>query len=416
MIGADRRLSLVLAGIVAPLVASTLVALIVLWPRPAHNSEQAGPPNLPGRVVAVTEQQCPPDPPDAQIGQVAMRCGTVDVKLTGGPDAGSVIMTQIPAGPGAPDVRVGDDVLVTEVVDPDNPSVRFYDIADNQRGTQLFVIVLIFAGATIIFARLRGLAALGGLAISFAVLLLFVVPDIMQARNPVLVAVVGSAAIMFAVLYLTHGINVNTTVAVLGTLVSLVITGVAATLAASATHLTGVTSEDDYDLALYYGTVDLRGLLLAGIIIGSLGVLDDVTVTQAVTVGELHAANPRMSRLQLFRSASRVGRAHIASVVNTLVLAYAGASLPLLLLIYAGGSHIGTIITGQLAAQEIVRSVVGSLGLISAVPITTGLAAMLTVTRASRPRPSRPRIGTDPTVAALVADRRSITTPWDDGI
>jgi uncharacterized membrane protein len=332
--------------------------------------------------------------------------------LTDGPDAGRIVTTSVPGGPGAPEVHVGDHVVLIQVVDPADESTQTYSIIDHQRATPILVLAIIFAIATVAFARWRGLAALGGLAVSFAILLMFIVPAIMDGRPPVPVAIAGAAAIMFAVLYLTHGISVSTTVAVIGTLVSLVLTGVAGTLAASAAHLTGFAGEDASTLAIFYANVDLRGLLLAGIIIGSLGVLDDITVTQAVTVREIAAANPTLSALALYRAAARVGRAHIASVVNTLVLAYAGASLPLFLLISASGSSAGSVITGQLVAQEIVRSLVGSLGLIAAVPITTALAAVLTRGRTAPATVNRP--ADEAAAEAFVAGRHAISTPWGD--
>jgi uncharacterized membrane protein len=163
-------------------------------------------------------------------------------------------------------------------------------------------------------------------------------------------------------------------VAVIGTLTSLALTGLLSALAVSALHLTGITDDISTSLGTTY-PVNMEGLLLAGIVIGTLGVLDDVTVTQAATVSELAQANPESSVAHLYRSGSRIGRAHIASVVNTIILAYAGSSLPLMILIVATNDSIGGVVTDQLIAQEVVRSVVGTLGLIAAVPITTGLAA-----------------------------------------
>jgi uncharacterized membrane protein len=188
------------------------------------------------------------------------------------------------------------------------------------------------------------------------------------------VAIVGCATIALSVLYLTHGLGRTTTVAVAGTLTSLVLTGLLSLAAVGATRLSGASDESSFVLGQGHG-VDLRGLLLAGILIGSLGVLDDVTVTQAATVEELATANPRYSARQLYSSATRVGRAHIASVINTIVLAYAGASLPLLVLIVALDDPLDQVLSDQLIATELVRSAVGTMGLIAAVPITTGVAA-----------------------------------------
>jgi len=225
--------------------------------------------------------------------------------------------------------------------------------------------------------------------VSFAILLLFVIPAILDGKPPLLVAVVGSAAIMFAVLYLTHGFNAHTSVAVAGTLASLVLTGLLGAGFTAALHLTGVAGDEDAFLAATRGNIDMRGLLLAGIVIGALGVLDDVTVTQAAAVSELAAAG----ETDLYRAASRIGRAHVASAVNTLVLAYAGASLPLILLLATDGRPVGEVLTGELLAQEVLRSAVGTIGLVASVPITTGLAVLVAKSaknRSAGPRSSRP--------------------------
>lgn len=398
-----RRL---LVAVVVPLFALTVIAALVLWPR--QDREPIGGADVPryhGTVTRVVTEPCPPTPeaPDGGRGS----CGTVTVTAEQGPDAGRQVETPIPAGPGAPRVAVGDEVVLVELTDPADPAVKSYNIAEHQRGTPLIWLMVLFAAAIVAFGRWRGLAALGGLVASFAILLGFVLPGIGAGQPPLLVAIVGAALIMFVVLYLTHGITAQTSVAVLGTLGSLVVTGVLGLLATSATHLTGFGSEDATTLSMFQGDVDLHGLLLAGIIIGSLGVLDDVTVTQAATVTELAHANPGLSRRQLYRAATRVGRAHIASTVNTIVLAYAGASLPLLLLLVADSRPVSEILTSEFLAQEIVRSAVATLGLIAAVPLTTGLAAIVTTagrrSHGAEPTPpaARPPAGRDDALEAL---------------
>ncbi|MFG1937026.1 YibE/F family protein [Micromonospora tulbaghiae] len=398
-----RRL---LVAVVVPLFVITVIAALVLWPR--QDREPVGGADVPryrGTVTRVVTEPCPPTPefPDGAGGP----CGTVTVTVEQGPDAGRQVETPIPAGPGAPRVAVGDEVVLVELTDPADPAVKSYNIAEHQRGTPLIWLMVLFAAAIVAFGRWRGLAALGGLVASFAILLGFVLPGIGAGQPPLLVAIVGAALIMFVVLYLTHGITAQTSVAVLGTLGSLVVTGVLGLLATSATHLTGFGSEDATTLSMFQGDVDLHGLLLAGIIIGSLGVLDDVTVTQAATVTELAHANPGLSRRQLYRAATRVGRAHIASTVNTIVLAYAGASLPLLLLLVADSRPVSEILTSEFLAQEIVRSAVATLGLIAAVPLTTGLAAVVTTagrrSRGAEPAPpaARPPAGRDDALEAL---------------
>ncbi|WP_019870606.1 YibE/F family protein [Salinispora oceanensis] len=375
------RVRRILVATVVPLLLATLATAVALWPRDTRTAEPGTePPRYHGTVTKVVTEPCPPTPASSDPGLTTDDgpCGEVTVRVEQGPDAGRQVGTPIPAGPGAPDVAVDDEIILVKLTDPTDPTTSMYTIAEHQRGKPLLWLVALFAAAIVAFGRWRGLAALAGLAASFAVLLTFVLPGISAGQSPLLVAVVGAALIMFVVLYLTHGVTAQTSVAVLGTLGSLILTGLLGTLATAATRLTGYGSEEAITLSMFQTNVDLHGLLLAGIIIGSLGVLDDVTVTQAATVTELATANPGLSRRQLYRSATRVGRAHIASTVNTIVLAYAGASLPVLLLLTADSRPVSQILTSEFLAQEIVRSAVATLGLIAAVPLTTGLAAIVT--------------------------------------
>lgn len=399
---APPRLRRLLAAIVLPLFALSVAGAVWFWPAGDETPVKADSvTRYDGTVRAVLVEECPTSTepgaepgtePGAEPGSAEPGpCGTVTVRVEDGPDAGREVTTPVPAGPGAPTVEVGDQVVLIQLVDPEDGKAT-YTIADHRRGRPLILLTVLFAAAIVGFGRLRGLAALGGLAASFAILLAFVLPAIRAGESPLPVAIVGASLIMFVVLYLTHGITTQTSVAVLGTLASLVLTGLLGSIATAVTHLTGYGTEEASTLAVYQNGIDLHGLLLAGIIIGSLGVLDDVTVTQAATVTELSVANPNLSGAQLYRAATRVGRAHIASTVNTIVLAYAGASLPALLLIIASGTPVGTTLTTEFIAQEIVRSAVATMGLVAAVPITTGLAALVTARgrRAPRQRPAAP--------------------------
>jgi uncharacterized membrane protein len=352
-------------AIVAPLALLTVVALVWLWPSPgAIGDGSASAPEIPGRVVAVEEETCP----DATPADVE-RCGTVRVSV--GTEDPVEVTAPLPGGLGAPEVEVGDDVVLIRNETPDGVA---YAVVDHQRGTGLWFVGLAFVLALVAFGRWRGVASLAGLAATFAILALFVIPAILDGSPPLLVAVVGSAAVVLVVLYLTHGFGLTTTMALLGTLAALALTGALAWLSVAALHLTGVT--DDLSASVGAGQgVDMRGLLLAGIVIGSLGVLDDVTVTQAATVAEISHADPSAGFTRLFRAGSRVGRAHVASVVNTIVLAYAGSSLPLLVLLVADNGSLTAVVPSQVVAQEIVRSSVATIGLIAAVPLTTALAA-----------------------------------------
>jgi uncharacterized membrane protein len=377
-----RRLTL---SLLIPAVLLTALGMLLLWPSdlPTSSDSGDGPVRVFGQVLAIEEQPCPPVP---EGDQAATGCGVVTVQL----DDGAEITTEIPAGPGAVQVATGDDVILLALDDPEGGSDLGYSIIDHQRTTSLWWLGAVFALAVIAFGRWRGLTALAGLAVTFVILLFFIVPAILDGKSPVLVAIVGAAAIMLTVLYLTHGFSTTTSVAVAGTLISLAITAGLSGAAVAFTHLTGVADETSNFLTITQGEVNMRGLLLAGIVIGSLGVLDDVTVTQSATVSELALANPAYGFRQLYGSAIRIGRAHIASVINTIVLAYAGASLPLMLLFAAGNTPVGELLTGQLIAQELVRSAVGTIGLIAAVPVTTALAAFLAARSKAEPRPAPP--------------------------
>lgn len=360
-----RRLALL---VIVPIAIATLAALIWLWPSSIPTPEHAGSAEqLNADVTDVQEVECTQELSDDVNG-----CGTALVQVTDGAQQGDELEAPLPNGPGAPTVSEGDHVVL---IATDSPDGAIYSIVDHQRGGELWLLAAAFALAVVAFGRWRGLAALGGLAVTFALLLLFVIPAILEGQPPLLIAIVGSAAIMLTVLYLTHGFALSTTVAVLGTLASLALTGLLATVSVSAMHLTGITDDNSGFLGIAEA-VDMQGLLLAGIVIGSLGVLDDVTVTQSVTVTEIARANPTYGFLHLYRAGSRVGRSHIASVINTIILAYAGSSLPLLILIAANDGSFGGVVTTQIIAQEIVRSGVATLGLIAAVPMTTALAAL----------------------------------------
>ena len=372
-----QRMRTIALAVIVPVGLITLLALIWLWPPSSNVADQSGrAAQHQGVVTDVTKQPCP-EPPAGQDplpGGATLDvtgCGTAQVKVSDGPDQGLDVVVNLPNGPGAPTVKDGDEVILVMTENPDGGQ---YDIVDHQRTKGLWLLAIAFAAAVLAFGRWRGLSALVGLAVTFALLLLFVVPAILAGESPLLVAIVGASAIMLTVLYLTHGLTFSTSVAVLGTLGSLVLTGVLAEVAVTGMHLTGFADESSTFLATTHG-VNLQGLLFAGIVIGTLGVLDDVTATQAATVTELARANPGYSMRELYRAGTRVGRAHIASVINTIILAYAGSSLPLLILIAANNTSIGHVLTTQVVAQEIVRSVVATLGLIAAVPITTALAA-----------------------------------------
>jgi len=310
-------------------------------------------------------------------------CVALVLHMADGPRAGRDLVQLVPVEPSTPRFGVGDPVVLSwSGGDPDDPGS--YQVVDFQRGGSLWWLAGLFAAAVLALGRWRGLAALAALGLSFVVLLVFVLPAILAGHDPLSVAVVGACLIMFAVLYLTHGLSARTSTAVLGTLVSLLLIG---GLSAAFTALARLTGLDETTSALIgaLGTgVDARGLLLAGVLIGALGVLDDVTVTQTSAVWELHGANPGLGARGLFTAAMRIGRDHVSSAVNTLVLAYAGASLPLMLIFSVSGRGLGDVVTTEEVATEVVRTLVGSIGLVASVPITTAVAAVVASREAVR--------------------------------
>ncbi len=304
-----------------------------------------------------------------------LECRTVAFRLRQGPDEGSQFIQEFPIVPTAtPEFSEGEKVILSYV--PDATEGFEYQFADRQRRGLLRWLAILFALAVIALGRWRGLGALGGLAASMLVLFVFVLPAITDGRSPLLVAIFGAAAIAYVALYIAHGFTQLTTVALLGTLASLALTAVLSGIVTAAANFSGFATEETIFLTLVPGqTIEVTGLILAGAVLGALGAIDDVTVTQASAVWELRATNPRLGQLALFRSGIRIGRDHIASTVNTLALAYAGAALPLLLLFVLADQSLGTIANSEIVSIEIVRTLVGSIGLVAAVPITTWLAA-----------------------------------------
>lgn len=376
-----------LAFALAPFVVATVAGLLLLWPggTPAEIvASTAAPKTFEASVVDVEPSACPDVP-----GREAFECSTVGVRLEQGPDEGATFTFEYSHGRRTRAIESGDDVIVGTLGEPP-PEIPAggvappkYYFVDFDRRFPLMALALVFAAVVVALSRWRGLAALAGVAISLVVLVEFVLPAILDGSDPLLVAVVGGATIMFLALYLAHGVNAATTTAVFGTLASLFLTALLALLFVNLSIFTGAGSEETTFLQINQQQVDLQGLLLASIVIGTLGVLDDVTVTQASAVWELHRANPRYGVRRLYQSALRVGRDHIASTVNTLVLAYAGASLPLLILFSISERPLGQVVNTETVAEEVVRTLVGSIGLVASVPLTTALAAFV-VTSGSR--------------------------------
>jgi uncharacterized membrane protein len=322
-------------------------------------------------------------------------CEKVRFRLNQGPDKGGTTSIDFPDSPTTPDLDKGDGVVLSH--EPRAEPGFQYQFADRQRRPVLLWLAVIFAVAVVALGRLRGLAALVGLAASIVVLLTFVLPAILDGRSPVLVAVFGASAIAYLALYLANGFNTRTTVALLGTLGALALTVLLASIFTSLAQISGFATEEALLVKLGERGLDLSGVVLGGMVIGALGALDDMTVTQAAAVWELRSANPELPRRSLFRSALRIGRAHVASTVNTLALAYAGAALPLLILFVQSRQSLGTVANSEVVATEILSALVGSIGIVASVPVTTWLAARVVGDGGA---PGRRRRGRAPTRGA----------------
>jgi len=271
--------------------------------------------------------------------------------------------------------QAGAKVLVSYSKDFEGNDYLY--ITDYVRRGSLLWLFIIFVVLVAVVARWRGLTSLLGMGASFFIIFKFILPKILAGSDPIQTAIIGSLFIIPITFYLSHGFNKKTTVAIAGTVIALIITGVLAGVFVESAKLTGFASEEAGFLQVAkQGSVNIRGLLLAGIIIGVLGVLDDITVSQSAVVLQLKKANPKLRLEELYKRAMDVGQDHISSMVNTLVLVYTGAALPLFLLFIDNPHPFSEIINYEIIADEIVRTLVGSIGLILAVPITTIIAVL----------------------------------------
>lgn len=382
---ASRRVRRLLAAVLLPLALATLVGLWLTWPGdppPSNVDVGFGQRPVQGQVIATTSAACTSGSnvgagAGAAAGQTK-KCTSLSVLLTNGDSPGVMIQQVLPNEPSTPRFAVGDQVVLAYT--GGNPSeAESYQIQDFQRGTSMLWLVALFAAAVLVLGRWRGLASLVALGFSFLVLAVYLLPAILTGASPVIVGVLAASVIMFGVLYLTHGFSAQTSSAVLGTVLSLGLIGVLGTVFSATTQLTGLDDDTAKLIGVLGHGIDARGLLLAGMVVGALGVLDDVTVTQTSAVWELRRANPELGARALYTAALRIGRDHISSAVNTLALAYTGAALPVLLIFSLSGQGFGTMVTTQDIAQEVVRTLVGSIGLVAAVPITTAIAALVSL-------------------------------------
>lgn len=365
-----------LAIVVGTITALVVVGLVALWPQDVPARGETPEPLIDGVITSIETYLGEAEPVLGVSGDSAI----VIVEVSSGIDAGSEVVLDTRLD-GLPPIDVGDRVKLTSF--DDGSGVTDYFIADFERTSALIWLALLFVVVVLAVSGWQGARSLVGLGFSLLVITRFVVPAILTGQSPWLVALVGGMAVMLATLYLAHGVSVQTTSAVIGTTFALVVTVVLGLIFIDQAALTGFSSEEANFARIALGDLDLRGLVLAGLIIATLGVLDDVTVSQASTVYALHDTDPSLTVRTLVSRGMRVGRDHIASTINTLFLAYAGASLALLIVFSTGGLAVGEIVNSEVLAEEIVKTIVGSIGLIAAVPVTTFLAALY-ATRRSR--------------------------------
>lgn len=366
-----------LLAVVGLLLAATVIGMVVLWPGAGDVPETEEPPE-PLVSATILEVEHVTGEVDPELG-ISGEQADVTVEIHEGPDAGEVLALERIHLDGFPALSEGDRVKLTPTRTPEGE--RQYFISDFERLPILGLLLAIFVIAVLLIGRWHGLRSLLGLGLSLLVVVQFIVPAILAGRNPPLVALVGSVAIMILTLYLTHGLNEMTTAAAIGTSLALIVTVALGTGFVALGKVTGFASEQAVFARFAVDGLDLRGLVLAGLIIAALGVLDDVTISQSSTVFALHDTDRRLAWPSLFARAMKVGRDHIAAVVNTLFLVYAGASLALLVLFSTGGLGLREIVNSEIIAEEVIKILVGSLGLIAAVPITTALSAWVAVRR-----------------------------------
>jgi uncharacterized membrane protein len=374
---------------------ATVVGVVALWPDSTAVSKlqdqaQFAAPGVTFQKARVTSVQkaCP----DAEEGEDPS-CGHLGTTLTTCPEKGDLAVVGVPSTVSRSGVSAGDTVRLMRLPAQagNAPAYSFDDVI---RLKPLWLLGAMFVLVVALVARVRGLLALVSLAFGGVVLFRFMLPALLSGSDGLAVALVGAAAIMFVVLYLAHGPSVRTSAALGGTLIGIGITAAIGVLAVHGASLSGSGSEDTALLSAYAGGVSFQGLLTCALVIAGLGVLNDVTITQASSVWELREAGPELSRASLFTSAMRIGRDHIASTIYTIVFAYAGSALAVLLLLSLYDRPVLDLLSTESIAEEIVRTLASGIGLVLAVPATTAIAA-LTVSgpRSPAPQSSHDRTG-----------------------
>lgn len=390
-LAARKKANLILAAILIPLTLLTLVAMALLWPSGSKEgitlaSPYAAAPGVSfdtGKIQRVVTGSCMDALAPGQAGaETAPQQGSECTFAFTDPDKGGspvkvVINPDVAKSHG---VEAGDIIRylnLSRVQGADAQGAPAYVFVDFVRTLPIIFLAVLYAIVVIAVARWRGLRALIGLVGAYGVLVSFMLPGLVEGKPPLLLALVGSTVIMIGVLYFAHGFSARTSTALLGTMFGLAITALLAAWATDAANLAGVGSHDSATLANISGNISISGIILCGLIISGLGVLNDVTITQSSAVWELWELAPETSARQLFTSAMRIGRDHIASTVYTIAFAYAGAALPVLILVMLYERPLGDALTSAELSEEVIRTLVGSVGLVLAIPVTTLIAVLV---------------------------------------
>jgi uncharacterized membrane protein len=372
-----RRAGRLLLLLVLPLGVATALGLVLLWPsggptRAADAAAAAVPVGTTfphATVQKVTPYDCTPSG-----GARPLTCGTAVVEITDGDDSGAFQQVDLPATVYAEGVAPGDAlVLVRDAGGEGGPSYAFSDFA---RGTPIWVLALAFVVLVGLVARARGLAALAALGLAFAVLAVFLLPAVLHGGPATAVSLVAAAAIAFVLHYLLSGVSLRTTTALAGTLAAVLVTGLLGAAAVAAARLTGFASGQIPQLQRWDPTLDLSGLVVAAVLVAGLGALKEVTSAQSAVVWRLAEEKPDLGWRELCARALAAGRGRLTGPLCTLLLAYAGASLPLLLLVEVSREPLGVLLTGSTVAELLLRTLVGAVALVLAVPVTTAVGAL----------------------------------------
>ncbi|WP_454810133.1 YibE/F family protein [Paenarthrobacter nitroguajacolicus] len=400
-----KRANWILAAILIPLGVLTLVAMMVMWPSGSRegisfSSPYQAAPGVTfdtGRIQSVVVESC------TQTGQSNTGQSNTGQTDNGPTDTGqnnqsggsqcTFAFTEPDKGGDVVKVVINPDVAMSHGVDVGD-SIRYlnlsavqgtnagsgapaYVFVDFVRSIPIALLAILYAAVVIAVARWRGFRALLGLVGAYFVLVSFILPGLVEGKPPLLLALVGSTVIMIGVLYFAHGFSARTSTALLGTIFGLSITALLAAWATDAANLAGVGNHDASTLVNMSPQISISGIILCGLIISGLGVLNDVTITQSSAVWELYELAPNTSARKLFSSAMRIGRDHIASTVYTIAFAYAGAALPILIIVMLYDRPLDEALTSAELSEEVIRTLVGSIGLVLAIPVTTLIAVLV---------------------------------------